>query len=770
MSRKKPARRRPSDPGLLLPALARQFHKAAVVELLCGSPERALEYARIACEKAPDWPAAHGRVVEIVRLSGPLDRRSKAIVVEHIEALVRLGAEEPYQRFLLGTLLLEKGRVEEAADHYRVVLKNEAALLEEGFSTRDIANARRLVREVGRTHGARAKPSGRPSGPQLATPAPASRPTPPTPIPAAPPAPARREVLQPACRLREVTLEPGEQAVARAKAVDLARLDLALDAHRTLLAERFDDLLCLRAMTGVTQYAHQVGTVRRVLRVLRGRALLGDEVGLGKTIEAGMVLKEYLLRGMVRTALILVPPALVSQWREELSGKFGLTPVTTEDPEFLRDPERAWAEAPILLASLALARTARHRRLVTAREYDMLIVDEAHHVKSRATASWQLVDAIRSRFVLLLTATPVENDLEELFNLVSLIRPGQLGTLREFRARFLTRGDRLKPRDTEALRRLLSDVMIRNTRAIADVRLPPRFATTVTVEMTPGEAAVQDRLLDLLRCHHDRPRARLLIGLLLQEACSSLDAVRATIAARTADAGDPDLEVGLQDVARLCAAADGSAKEARLVEFFQRSDEPALLFTRFRATADRLTARLEASGLPCAPFHGGMTAAQKDEAVLAVADGRARVLVATQIGGEGRNLHFLRTIVNHDLPWNPMEIEQRIGRVHRIGQTREVLIVNFCLAGSAEEHILNILDKKINLFELVVGEMDLILGQWEDSRDFAERVLSILGESRSEDDVRRGFERLGEELQSARRRYEAIRRLDETLFQDDYEV
>jgi len=552
--------------------------------------------------------------------------------------------------------------------------------------------------------------------------------------------------------------------------VDLARLNLALDAHRVALAERFDDLLCLRAIRGVDEFAYQVETVRRVLRMLRGRALLGDEVGLGKTIEAGMVLKEFMLRGMVRTALILVPPALISQWREELECKFGIVPLTTEDPEFTRNPERGWAEDRVLLASLALARTARHRALVTSRDYDMLIVDEAHHIKSRETVSWQLVDAIRSRFILLLTATPVENDLEELYNLVSLIRPGQFGTLRDFRARFLTRGDPLKPRDTEALRRLLSDVMIRNTRAIADVKLPPRYATTIAVEPYLEEVAVQDRLLDLLRRHRDQPRERLLIGLMLQEACSSADAVRATLSGRAPDGPDQEFEAGLREVGALCAMGNGSAKEARLVDFLRQSGEPALLFTRFRATADRLARRLEASGIPCAAFHGGMTASQKDAAVLAVAEGRARVLVATQIGGEGRNLHFLRTVINYDLPWNPMEIEQRIGRVHRIGQTREVLIINFCLAGSTEEHILNILDKKINLFELVIGEMDLILGQWEDSRDFAERVLSILGESRSEVDVQRGFEQLGAELEAARRRYEAIRRLDEDLFSDDYEV
>ncbi len=785
MGRKKAAKRVPSEVYPPIPALARKFLKAADEEHFWGRFDRALEYAHIACDKAPDWAAPHHLIAHVLR--DAVDPRGQAELREHLEVLVRLGDADPIERYRLAIFLLDAGREEEAVGRFQEALQDEDKLLDDGLTPEQLAAVRRLIRRFRRAErqGRTASPApskrapvaprpGRPtaSPPGPPTPAPAAPAGPPAPGPTgAPPVrpPPRTEVL-PACGLREVVVEAPDQAAARARAVDLARLRLALDAHRVVLAERFDDLLCLRAITGVTEYAYQVETVRRVLKTLRGRALLGDEVGLGKTIEAGMVLKEFLLRGMVRTALILVPPALVSQWREELQSKFGVAPVTTEDPEFARDPDRAWAEAPVLLASLALARNPRHRPRVTAREYDMLIVDEAHHVKSRDTASWRLVDAIRSRFVLLLTATPVENNLDELYNLVSLIRPGQFGTPREFRTRFLTRGDPLKPRDTEALRRLLSDVMIRNTRAVADIRLPPRFATTLAVEPTPAEVAVQERLLDLLRRHYDRPHARLLIGLLLQEACSSMDAVRATIAGRDGAGEDPDLDAGLREVALHCAPSDGSAKDARLVEFLRRSGEPALVFTRFRATAEGLVRRLEGAGFPCASFHGGLSAAQKDAAVLAVAEGRARVLVATQIGGEGRNLHFLRALVNYDLPWNPMEIEQRIGRVHRIGQKREVFIINLCLAGSAEEHILNILDKKINLFELVVGEMDLILGQWEDSRDFADRVLSILGESRSGDEVQAGFERLGAELEAARRRYEAVRRLDDELFSDDYEV
>ena len=150
------------------------------------------------------------------------------------------------------------------------------------------------------------------------------------------------------------------------------------------LAQGFDELLCLPHLTGVEPLLHQIETVRKVLKQFRGRVLLADEVGLGKTIEAGMVLKEYALRGMAERTLILTPASLVGQWREELETKFGLVFATTYDP-LLRDESQAFWAQDRIIASLATARRREHAECLIERQFDLIIVDEAHHLRDRTS-------------------------------------------------------------------------------------------------------------------------------------------------------------------------------------------------------------------------------------------------------------------------------------------------------------------------------------------------------------------------------------------------
>ena len=170
-----------------------------------------------------------------------------------------------------------------------------------------------------------------------------------------------------------------------------------------------------------------------MLKQFRGRVLLADEVGLGKTIEAGMVLKEYLLRGMAESVLVLAPASLVGQWREELETKFDISCATTHDPLLRSDLDQFWNQKR-LIASLALARRSGYAERLLARSFDLVIVDEAHHLRDRTSQSYKLVDALNKRFLLLLSATPVQNDLTELYNVLTLLKPGIFKTFKEFRA------------------------------------------------------------------------------------------------------------------------------------------------------------------------------------------------------------------------------------------------------------------------------------------------------------------------------------------------
>ena len=533
------------------------------------------------------------------------------------------------------------------------------------------------------------------------------------------------------------------------------------------LQKGFDELLSPGASRDLTHFRHQLETVRRILRDFRGRVLLADEVGLGKTIEACLALKEYWMRGLVRKALVLTPPSLVGQWVDELTSRFDLVPVTPDSAGFRRDPDGFWSGQPLVVASLALARQPAHRHRLASVDYDLVIVDEAHVLKNRATAAWQLVNDLKKRFLLLLSATPVGNDLTELYNLILLVKPGLLSTEAQFRRDFgdlqaLTQSTR---RDT--LRRLLSEVMVRNTRAHLDVRLPRRLAATHVVRPETDEAEAQSCLARVIRERYRDASAadRWRLMTLQMQAGSSPAALRHGLRDR-ADAARMD---GFRPVLDALDRVAVSAKTTALVDLARRSSEKKIVFTRFRATLDELARALTAAGFRVAIFHGGLTAAGKASAI-ADFEADAEFLLSSEIGGEGRNLQFCRTVINYDLPWNPTVIEQREGRVHRIGQTRDVFVFNFCLAGSVEERVLAILHDKINLFELVAGEMEMILGYLDGGHDFASLVMDTWARSQSPEGEERAFAELSDTIARAQTQYHRTTEIDRTLLSEDYEV
>jgi len=573
------------------------------------------------------------------------------------------------------------------------------------------------------------------------------------------------------------------------------------------LAQNFEDLLCLPSLHGVDAYMYQQETVRRVLRHFKGRALLADEVGLGKTIEACLVLKEYWMRGLVRKALVLTPPSLVSQWKSELMEKFGLAPVSPDTAQFRGDPARFWKEEPLVVASIAAARLDAHAAAIGAVAWDMVIVDEAHCLKSRASLNWQLVDSLQKKFILMLTATPVENNLIELYNLITLLKPGLLATEAEFRKAYVTPGKPKSPKNPEHLRSMLSEVMIRNTRAAADVQLPHRIAATVLVTPSEAEARMYEMVSHFIagryRTAAGKKAPPLALDLMQRQAGSSPQALSRSVARALRE----DTWVRLEDrreletILDLASGVEESAKGARLGEMLSAHAFPegaqgpgptsaqagmtqgaqaamlqgaqapgkAVVFTEFIPTLDHLKHICEARGIRYSVFSGDLSRAEKDAAIVRFRD-EARVLLSTGAGGEGRNLQFADTIVNFDLPWNPMRIEQRVGRVHRIGQTRDVFVFNFCQEGTVEEQLLRVLHDKINMFELVVGEMDAILGTLDDARDFAEIVMDLWISGRESGKVEQEFEELARRLLDAKKQQAKAQELDEALFAHDFAV
>ena len=184
------------------------------------------------------------------------------------------------------------------------------------------------------------------------------------------------------------------------------------------------------------------------------------------------------------------------------------------------------------------------------------------------------------------------------------------------------------------------------------------------------------------------------------------------------------------------------------------------MFTAYRQTLALLERALVDAGVPAAVYHGALSRPEKERAVTAFRD-EVPVLLTTEAAGEGRNLQFCHVMVNVDLPWNPMRIEQRLGRLHRIGQESDVVLTNLVGRGTIEEHILTVLESKINLFELVVGELDMILGRVTDDFDFESAVFTSYVESADDEDFGRRVSALGDDLARAREGYLAGReRLD----------
>ena len=576
------------------------------------------------------------------------------------------------------------------------------------------------------------------------------------------------------------------------------QLQLHLTHMRLQLLRGFDELLCLDGLTGVEHLPHQIETVRKVMRRFRGRVLLADEVGLGKTIEACLLLREYLLRRLIKRVLILVPNPLVSQWHEELSSKFHLDfkiaprTATSSRDEF-------WATHDRVLVSTSFARSGRRPEAIASAQWDLVIVDEAHHCRNRSTKLWKLVNSLQRRHMFLLTATPVQNNLVELYSLLTLLEPGHLKTEADFKKQFVMRGNPRDPRNRHRLRDLLGEVMIRNTRGLVQINLPPRYAQTIMA--TPGEEESQ-LLIDIQQYLRDQlaTAARTNPDDAEQESPEELDASSTeSMDTPGADANRPAsisrmrlhailTSIGshpataaatLQPLAerddrarQLCERAgriSRSAKDEKLLHLLKESHEhKVLVFVASIRTLHRLQSLLTEAAISFSTFSGEQSSADKDAAVEQLKSS-VNVMLCTESGGEGRNLQFADTLINFDLPWNPMKIEQRIGRIHRFGQTQDVFIFNLCTAGTLESRILKLLNDKIRMFELVVGEVGSILGNLDDGQEFESLVLQLWQKAPDDKQLDADFETLGDTLVAAQEKYLDAKNLDDALFGEDYE-
>jgi superfamily II DNA or RNA helicase len=597
-------------------------------------------------------------------------------------------------------------------------------------------------------------------------------------------------------------------------------LQLATRFYR--LEHMHNDLVSL-ADARVDVKPYQVSVVHRVVTSYPHRFLLCDEVGLGKTIEAGMILKELRARKQARRTLIIVPPNLLRQWQFELKSKFNevFSILNTATVQYLRtqgNDGNPFGYFDSVLASADWISTKQWGDLVARVEWDMLIVDEAHHARlrryGRKTQTTQLYNLVRrlatpahfaNRALLFLTATPMQLEAHELYSLVELVDPalfpteehferhrreapglnrlveqllqhgfpppdsdraevvsqvaGWLGVDERLAAKRLAAGyDEIETVCSElASRHLLSEVLIRNRKAVVGGFMPRRAARW-EVELRDDErralAAVEDYVLhgfNVADTTHDNAIGFVMV-IFQKLMASSIAALRASLAERrrrlhekAAEAGVPATELEsrvdddlpasdvvtgagsaytaeIADLERLVKMLDvvevdskASVLLANLDLIFKHDlNAKVLIFTEFRETQRYLAELIRGRGWRVNVFHGQQKPMEKDRSVERFRDeSGSQVLISTEAGGEGRNFQFCHLLVNYDLPWNPMRVEQRIGRVDRIGQNDVVQIFNLWVKGTVEERVLDVLERRINVFEETVGALDPILGDTE---------------------------------------------------------
>ncbi|HEX6853243.1 MAG TPA: SNF2-related protein [Candidatus Polarisedimenticolaceae bacterium] len=408
-------------------------------------------------------------------------------------------------------------------------------------------------------------------------------------------------------------------------------------------------------------FPHQLYVAERATRTDPVRWLLADEVGLGKTVEACLILNHLVRVRRTERTLVVAPETLVVQWLGELWRKYHQVFVLLDEPRLAdvakdhgADFNPFDAHRQVVVSMETLVKRPKLTEQAVEAGIDLLIVDEAHHLQRAkghpGNAAYRAIAPICAlgRHVLLLTATPLEDDAHGFFRLLQLLRPEEFPEGESFEARLQER--RPLPPCTSQTRR-------------ADIGgLPPRAPAPVTIDDPGGWEALRELERTMLELPAPHAVARRQKADKVARALASPWAIDAGAASRDAQAADPRV-VWLADAARE----------------WQTKRQKTLVFVAHRETLEALRAALSRiAQIRTGAFHEALSTAARD---IEVAQFRTpagpSLLISTECGGEGRNFEFCRRIVLFDLPWNPVQVEQRIGRLDRIGRTRDVEIVYF---------------------------------------------------------------------------------------------
>ncbi|MCG7977138.1 MAG: DEAD/DEAH box helicase family protein [gamma proteobacterium symbiont of Clathrolucina costata] len=570
---------------------------------------------------------------------------------------------------------------------------------------------------------------------------------------------------------------PNKDAVVRARSQDLTDLSsvqptveqiLHTTAAAKLLDALEDNLLLAPIQSSVVPLPHQLYALNRAMSQDRIRYLLADEVGLGKTIEAGLILRELKLRGMVRRVLVVAPKGLVRQWQAEMRLHFGESFRFIEPSEITafrqwRDEEdNLWRMHDQVICSLDSVKPIEKRRgwsleqlntynrerfedLISA-GWDLVIIDESHRLggSTEQVARYKLGAALSEAapYLLLLSATPHQGKTDQFMRLMQLLDRDS------FPDESSINHERVRPFVIRTEKRV-------SINAEGQPLFKPRATRLLPVAWQEKHAAQQrlyESVTDYVRHGYNQAMAAkqrhigFLMILMQRLVTSSTAAIRATLERRLALLETPQLQTNLfeesdvdewaeldgQSQLEIAIQASGWEREKAEVETLlelaretdrQGTDAKAealleliyklqqeenapqlkvLIFTEFVPTQAMLAEFLESRGFSVALLNGGMDLDARTRAQQAFSRD-VRVLISTDAGGEGLNLQFCHVVVNFDMPWNPMRLEQRIGRVDRIGQPHVVRAINFVLDDTVEHRVREVLEHKLEVIAQEFG-------------------------------------------------------------------
>ncbi len=426
-----------------------------------------------------------------------------------------------------------------------------------------------------------------------------------------------------------------------------------------------------------------------------GRCLIADEMGLGKTIQAIATAELLKKEFNISSVLIICPTSLKYQWQTEIEKFTDSTVIVIEGGPLKRAPQ--YKEAGIFYKIIGYHTAGNDLKYINESEPDLVILDEAQRIKNWKTRISRNIKKVVSPYAIVLTGTPLENKLEELYSIIQFIDPFLLGSLFNFLENYQVKDENGKVVGYQNLNKIgktLSEVMLRRTRKQVLRQLPGRQDKNLFVPMTERQQEVHEEYADTVaRLVHkwrrlgflpEKDRQRLMICLnMMRMSCNS------TYIIDQQTRNDTKIDE-LMSI---------------LEEIFTMQGQKVVIFSQWERMTRLVAQELAAKEIQFQYLHGGVPSAKRKELFVHFNNNpESKVFLSTDAGGVGLNLQAASYMVNLDIPWNPAVLEQRIARIYRMGQRRKVSIVNLVSSGTIEHRMLDVLKFKSSMAEGVLDQ------------------------------------------------------------------